>query len=154
KRFDKRFELVDEAALLPPHHGEIYEKKQQTSPRGGVEEEQLHQLVELVGSISLSISNDRWAWLLGSYGEFSVHSARTYIDEIILPTVGDSTRWVKVVSIKINILAWKVYLDKLPTRLNLSLRGIDIPSIICLNCGLAGESCSHLFFSCNLARVL
>ncbi|GKG43984.1 hypothetical protein Tco_0483077, partial [Tanacetum coccineum] len=25
-------------------------------------------------------------------------------------------------------------LDKLPTRLNLSLRGIDIPSIICPNC--------------------
>ncbi|GJU71427.1 RNA-directed DNA polymerase, eukaryota, partial [Tanacetum coccineum] len=36
------------------------------NPRGGVEEEQLHHLVELVGSISLSSSNDRWAWLLGS----------------------------------------------------------------------------------------
>ncbi|GKB80662.1 hypothetical protein Tco_0947557, partial [Tanacetum coccineum] len=36
------------------------------NPRGGVEEEQLHHLVELVGSISLSPSNDRWAWLLGS----------------------------------------------------------------------------------------
>ncbi|GKA05709.1 RNA-directed DNA polymerase, eukaryota [Tanacetum coccineum] len=87
------------------------------NPRGGVEEEQLHHLVELVGSISLSPSNDRWAWLLGSS-------------------------------------AWKVCLDKLPTRLNLSLRGIDIPSIICPNCGLAGESCSHLFYSCNLARTL
>ncbi|GJX04173.1 retrovirus-related pol polyprotein from transposon TNT 1-94 [Tanacetum coccineum] len=54
----------------------------------------------------------------------------------------------------VNILAWKVCLDKLPTRLNLSLRGIDIPSIICPNCGLAGESCSHLFYSCNLARTL
>ncbi|GJT54343.1 RNA-directed DNA polymerase, eukaryota [Tanacetum coccineum] len=43
---------------------------------------------------------------------------------------------------------------ELLTRLNLSLRGIDIPSIICPNCGLAGESCSHLFYSCNLARTL
>ncbi|GKC82186.1 RNA-directed DNA polymerase, eukaryota [Tanacetum coccineum] len=124
------------------------------NPRGGVEEEQLHHLVELVGSISLSPSNDRWAWLLGSSGEFSVHSARTFIDDILLPFVGDVTRWVKVVPIKVNILAWKVCLDKLPTRLNLSLRGIDIPSIICPNCGLAGESCSHLFYSCNLARTL
>ncbi|GKB49946.1 RNA-directed DNA polymerase, eukaryota [Tanacetum coccineum] len=124
------------------------------NPRGGVEEEQLHHLVELVGSISLSPSNDRWAWLLGSSGEFSVHSARTFIDDILLPFVGDFTRWVKVVPIKVNILAWKVCLDKLPTRLNLSLRGIDIPSIICPNCGLAGESCSHLFYSCNLARTL
>ncbi|GKC47745.1 RNA-directed DNA polymerase, eukaryota, partial [Tanacetum coccineum] len=124
------------------------------NPRGGVEEEQLHHLVELVGSISLSPSNDRWAWLLGSSGEFSVHSARTFIDDIFLPFVGDVTKWVKVVPIKVNILAWKVCLDKLPTRLNLSLRGIDIPSIICPNCDLAGESCSHLFYSCNLARTL
>ncbi|GKB47881.1 RNA-directed DNA polymerase, eukaryota [Tanacetum coccineum] len=106
-----------------------------------------------IRSISLSPSNDRWAWLLGSSGEFSVHSARTFIDDILLPFVGDVTRWVKVVPIKVNILAWKVCLDKLPTRLNLSLCGIDIPSIICPNCGLAGESCSHLFYSCNLART-
>ncbi|GKA78947.1 putative ribonuclease H-like domain-containing protein, partial [Tanacetum coccineum] len=60
----------------------------------------------------------------------------------------------EVVPIKINIFAWKVCLDKLPTRLNLSLRGIDIPSIVCPNCSLAGESCSHLFFSCSMARLL
>ncbi|GJR60376.1 uncharacterized mitochondrial protein-like protein [Tanacetum coccineum] len=84
----------------------------------------------------------------------SVSSARTYIDDLLLPTVGSPTRWVKVVLIKINIFAWKVCLDKLPTRLNLSLCGIDIPSIVCPNCSLAGESCSHLFFSCSMARLL
>ncbi|GJZ65979.1 RNA-directed DNA polymerase, eukaryota, partial [Tanacetum coccineum] len=79
---------------------------------------------------------------------------RTYIDDLLLPTVGSPTRWVKVVQIKINIFAWKVCLDKLPTRLNLSLRGIDIRSIVCPNCSLADESCSHLFFSCSMARLL
>ncbi|GKD43240.1 RNA-directed DNA polymerase, eukaryota [Tanacetum coccineum] len=47
-----------------------------------------------------------------------------------------------------------VCLDKLPTRLNLSLRGIDIPSIICPICNATGESCSHILFSCNVARIL
>ncbi|GKA10212.1 RNA-directed DNA polymerase, eukaryota [Tanacetum coccineum] len=111
-------------------------------------------IVVLVGSISLSpfhMIDEHASWLSG---EFSVHSARTFIDDILLPFVGDVTRWVKVVPIKVNILAWKVCLDKLPTRLNLSLRGIDIPSIICPNCGLAGESCSHLFYSCNLCSTL
>ncbi|GJV93966.1 kinase RLK-Pelle-LRR-XI-1 family protein [Tanacetum coccineum] len=51
------------------------------NPRGGVEEEHLHHLVELVGSISLSPSNDRWAWLLGS-------SARTLWSKI--------ARWWKI----------------------------------------------------------
>ncbi|GJV66300.1 RNA-directed DNA polymerase, eukaryota [Tanacetum coccineum] len=86
--------------------------------------------------------------------KYLVSSTRTYIDDLLLPTVGSPTRWAKVVPIKINIFAWKVCLDKLPTRLNLSLRGIDIPSIVCPNCSLAGESCSHLFFSCSMARLL
>ncbi|GKA37513.1 putative reverse transcriptase domain-containing protein [Tanacetum coccineum] len=124
------------------------------TPRGGVEEDQFFQLVELVDSVILSNSNDSWVWLLDPFGEYSVSSARTYIDDLLLPTVGSPTRWAKVVPKKINIFAWKVCLDKLPTRLNLSLRGIDIPSIVCPNCSLAGESCSHLFFSCSMARLL
>ncbi|GKC41133.1 RNA-directed DNA polymerase, eukaryota, reverse transcriptase zinc-binding domain protein [Tanacetum coccineum] len=124
------------------------------APRGGVEEDQFVQFGELVGSISLSDAKDRWIWLLDSTGEFSVHSARIYIDSIMLPDVGPPTRWVKVVPNKINVFAWKVSLDKLPSRLNLSLRGIDIPSITCPICCLNGESCSHLFFACSFTRLI
>ncbi|GJU58913.1 RNA-directed DNA polymerase, eukaryota [Tanacetum coccineum] len=123
-------------------------------PRGGIEEDQLLSLVDNVVPVILSNSNDRWVWSLDSSGEFSVKTARSYIDEFFLPTVGAPTRWVKVVPIKINIFAWKVSLDKLPSRLNLSLRGIDISSIICPICSSAGESCSHVLFSCNLARLI
>ncbi|GJX65067.1 putative reverse transcriptase domain-containing protein [Tanacetum coccineum] len=123
-------------------------------PRGGIEEEQLLNLVDIVAPMILSNSNDRWVWSLDSSSEFSVKTAHSYIDEFFLPTVGAPIRWVKVVPIKINIFAWKVSLEKLPSRLNLSLRGIDIPSIICPICSSAGESCSHLLFSCNLARLI
>ncbi|GJZ35244.1 RNA-directed DNA polymerase, eukaryota [Tanacetum coccineum] len=34
------------------------------------------------------------------------------------------TRWVNVVPIKVNIFAWKLALDRLPTRANLALRGV------------------------------
>ncbi|GKC90419.1 RNA-directed DNA polymerase, eukaryota, partial [Tanacetum coccineum] len=44
--------------------------------------------------------------------------------------------------------------DILPTRFNLSLRGVDINSILCPVCHMAEESSSHLFFSCNVARLL
>ncbi|GJW98630.1 RNA-directed DNA polymerase, eukaryota [Tanacetum coccineum] len=123
-------------------------------PRGGIEEEQPLNLVDNVAPVILSNSNDRWVWSLDSSSEFLVKTARSFIDEFFLPTVGAPTRWVKVVPIKINIFAWKVSLDKLPSRFNLSLRGIDIPSIICPICSSAGESCSHLLFSCNLARLI
>ncbi|GKD84383.1 RNA-directed DNA polymerase, eukaryota [Tanacetum coccineum] len=59
---------------------------------------------------------------------------------------------VKVIRIKVNVFAWRLRLDSLPTRLNLSLRDLEIPSIVCHLCNVAVESTSHLLFSCSLAR--
>nr|GEW81847.1 RNA-directed DNA polymerase, eukaryota [Tanacetum cinerariifolium] len=47
-----------------------------------------------------------------------------------------------------------VCLDKLPPQLNLSIRGLDISSIICPLCNNSEESSSHLFFACPMARQL
>nr|GEY04183.1 RNA-directed DNA polymerase, eukaryota [Tanacetum cinerariifolium] len=41
-------------------------------------------------------------------------------------SVSTMTRWVKCVPIKVNIFAWKVKMNAIPTRFNISLRGIDI----------------------------
>ncbi|GJS09365.1 zinc knuckle CX2CX4HX4C containing protein [Tanacetum coccineum] len=59
-----------------------------------------------------------------------------------------------VVPIKVNIMAWRVLLDNLPTRFNLSSRGLEIPSLSCPLCNVSVESTSHIFFSYSLARQL
>ncbi|GJQ95487.1 RNA-directed DNA polymerase, eukaryota, reverse transcriptase zinc-binding domain protein [Tanacetum coccineum] len=46
----------------------------------------------------------------------------------------------------------KVKLDSLPTRFNLSRRGLDIQWILCPICGKAAETTSHIFFSCSMVR--
>ncbi|GJY62791.1 RNA-directed DNA polymerase, eukaryota [Tanacetum coccineum] len=122
------------------------------SPRDGVEMEQFSSLNAFLEGTVLSDSNDRWSWSLVGSGEFSVASARKYIDEHRLGGSSHKTRWIKVVPIKINILAWKVRYDFLPTRLNLSRRGIEIQSIICPSCNKEVESSNHIFFACSLVR--
>ncbi|GJT42562.1 ribonuclease H-like domain-containing protein [Tanacetum coccineum] len=100
----------------------------------------------------VGVASDRWYWSLDGSGEFTVASVRKVIDDIRLPVVATQTRWIKAVPIKVNVHAWKVSLDCLPTRLNLSRRGIDIPSILCPICDRVTESSRHLFFECHIAK--
>ncbi|GKB03278.1 RNA-directed DNA polymerase, eukaryota [Tanacetum coccineum] len=109
-------------------------------------------LCSKVADLVLPNISDRWCWSLEGSQEFSVKSSRILIDNTILPKAEVPTRWLRVVPIKVNVHAWRVCLDKLPTRANLSLRGMDIPSIACPLCNSAVESTSHIFFACPLAR--
>ncbi|GJY30911.1 RNA-directed DNA polymerase, eukaryota, reverse transcriptase zinc-binding domain protein [Tanacetum coccineum] len=95
---------------------------------------------------------DRWVWSLEGSRDFSVSSVRGFIDDHMLPEVSSKFRWRNVVPIKINVHAWKVRLDYLPTRLNLSRMGLDIQSILCPNCGKFLEPSSHIFFACPMVR--
>nr|GFA25381.1 hypothetical protein [Tanacetum cinerariifolium] len=70
---------------------------------------------------------------------FCVKDIRLLLDDLYLPSLGVETRWVKHVPIKVNVFAWRARLDRLPTRLNLSKRGILTKSIACPICDSAHE---------------
>ncbi|GJX54885.1 RNA-directed DNA polymerase, eukaryota, reverse transcriptase zinc-binding domain protein [Tanacetum coccineum] len=123
-------------------------------PRGGAEKSQLDALTDKIKDFSLVNMMDRWVWSLEGSGDFSVASVRKLVDNNTLPEVSIKSRWVKEVPIKVNILAWKIRLDGLPTRLNLSRRGLDIDSIMCPICENAVESTSHIFYTCYLTREI
>ncbi|GJV74546.1 RNA-directed DNA polymerase, eukaryota [Tanacetum coccineum] len=119
--------------------------------RGGIEAQQLAHLQNLVGTSILSNSDDRWVCNLNGDGSFQVKNIRCLLDEYFLPNDPVATRWVKFIPIKINVFAWRVYLDRLPTRLNLNRRNIQVLDQSCPVCKDAAEEVSHLFFSCPLA---
>nr|GEX18061.1 RNA-directed DNA polymerase, eukaryota, reverse transcriptase zinc-binding domain protein [Tanacetum cinerariifolium] len=121
-------------------------------PRGGSELDQLARLGDVLKEVILSSNKDRWVSDLESTGEFSVSSIRNLIDKKILPDVELKTRWNKFITIKINIHTWKIMTNSLPTRFNISCRGICIDSILCATCDRGVETASHLFFSCSVAR--
>ncbi|GKD62306.1 RNA-directed DNA polymerase, eukaryota, reverse transcriptase zinc-binding domain protein, partial [Tanacetum coccineum] len=87
-------------------------------------------------------------------GDFTVASVRKMINDFMIPEVSYKTRWIKAVPIKVNVHAWKVKFDGLPTRLNISRGGIDIESILCLMCSKAVESTSHIFFTCQTSSEI
>nr|GFB82325.1 RNA-directed DNA polymerase, eukaryota [Tanacetum cinerariifolium] len=92
--------------------------------------------------------------LRGGDGEFSVASVRNLIDDRTLVEVGAKTRWIKYVSIKVNILAWRIKLNNLSSRLNYSRRGLDLDTIFCLSYNSAVESSNHIFFGCPMVKDL
>ncbi|GKB27724.1 hypothetical protein Tco_0867125 [Tanacetum coccineum] len=107
-------------------------KLKNRSPRGGAEQEQFDEVVDLVKVIMLAPVLDRWTWALESSGDFSVDLVRKLIDVKLLPGVDYKTRLIKFVPIKVNVHAWKVMSDSLPTRFNISRRGICIDNIRCV----------------------
>ncbi|GJZ28673.1 hypothetical protein Tco_0573320 [Tanacetum coccineum] len=95
------------------------------SPRGGVEQEQYQNLIMLMHDVRLLPMEDRWRWKLNGSGDFSVASVRRLIDDMLLPK-DIKTRWVRYVPIKVNVIAWKVKSDSLPTRFSISRRVGDL----------------------------
>ncbi|GJZ25848.1 RNA-directed DNA polymerase, eukaryota [Tanacetum coccineum] len=114
--------------------------------RGGVESQQLIQIHELISTSFLSNTEDRWLWSLNGSGLFRVSDIRILLDDSFLPKEVVATRWVKFLPIKINIFAWKVSLDRLPTRLNLAHRGVQLA----LSCfGYFSSYLSLVGFGCS-----
>ena len=109
-------------------------------------------LWEILDTVIISDQRDRWFWSLDGSGEFSLASARNYIDSKILIVDHSSTKWNSFVPIKVNTFTWRLGLNKISTRDNLDKRGIDIHSLLCPVCDLEIESVGHLFFSCQMAR--
>ncbi|GJV48218.1 RNA-directed DNA polymerase, eukaryota [Tanacetum coccineum] len=68
---------------------------------------------------------------------------RRLLDDMLLPKSDVPSRWVKQIPIKVNVLAWKISMDRLPTRVNLHRRGeLRFPLFLVLFCLWAHPSIS------------
>nr|GEU81583.1 RNA-directed DNA polymerase, eukaryota, reverse transcriptase zinc-binding domain protein [Tanacetum cinerariifolium] len=118
---------------------------------GGRLQADLHKLLVDIGSLNIEINSDCLVSSLSTDGFFSVSLTRKHIDNYMLSSSLPSTRWCKIIHRKVNIFMWRMFLDRLPHRLKLSSRGLDLDSILCPVCNEVVESNSHLFFSCVAA---
>ncbi|GJT17104.1 RNA-directed DNA polymerase, eukaryota, reverse transcriptase zinc-binding domain protein [Tanacetum coccineum] len=93
----------------------------------------LHTLQNILSTITLNDSEDVWTWSVGG-STFTVKSARYRIDQGFLPDHGHVTRWNNLIPKKINIFIWRALRDRLPSRWNLSRKGIEMNSLNCPIC--------------------
>ncbi|GJT42569.1 RNA-directed DNA polymerase, eukaryota, partial [Tanacetum coccineum] len=124
------------------------------SVRGGIESQKFNHLSSLLDSVSLSNSEDRWVCDLSGDGAFRVKDVKNILDEFFLSKSNVPTRWVKFIPNKVNIFAWKLFLNRLPTRSNLAKRKVSIDTDVCPVCDSTQEEVAHIFFCCSLARDL
>ncbi|GJR56314.1 RNA-directed DNA polymerase, eukaryota [Tanacetum coccineum] len=122
--------------------------------RDGAQRQQWDDLSSILHSVVLSSSKDRWTCDLSGDGEFKVKVIRNFIDDLFLPSSDVKTRWVKFIPIKVNVFSWRARRDRLPTRVNLSRRGVLLDFHLCPLCNAAMEDVQHVFFRRDVARVV
>ncbi|GJZ55103.1 RNA-directed DNA polymerase, eukaryota, reverse transcriptase zinc-binding domain protein [Tanacetum coccineum] len=98
-------------------------------------------------------NRDRWKWSLSEDGVFTVKELSRLIEEKILVSNngGRETIWNKLVSKKVNIFVWRALRGRLPVRVELDRRGVDLDSVLCPSCNNIMETCSHSLITCDLA---
>ncbi|GJR49954.1 zinc finger, CCHC-type containing protein [Tanacetum coccineum] len=89
-------------------------------PRGGIEMAQLSELQAKIEHVTLSDHGDSWLWTLDSSG-FSMASVQYLVNSKTLDTAPNATRWIRHIPIKVNIFIWRLMLNKLPSRVSVSM---------------------------------
>lgn len=118
-------------------------------------------LLEDLEGVSLSQEEDRWSWNLEECGIFSMKSAYKKLDGLMSSEVlwGEEEKgvfkslWKSPAPSKMIAFSWKILLNHIPTKDNLSLRNILSPEVSrsCLLCDEREESAIHLFLHCKVA---
>nr|GEV86585.1 RNA-directed DNA polymerase, eukaryota [Tanacetum cinerariifolium] len=111
-----------------------------------------------IGQVNIEVSKDTCDWSLGPKGTFTVKDARNLIDQKSLPSLPSAT-WEKSIPRKVNIFIWRLSLDRLPHRLNLSLRGMVFrlslvpPAMLTLNPPIIFSSNAPLLLICGSSYI-
>ncbi|GJZ88887.1 reverse transcriptase domain, reverse transcriptase zinc-binding domain protein, partial [Tanacetum coccineum] len=123
-------------------NGWVWEWDWAREPTGRVYGE-VEELISILQNVSISIDcRDVWRWNARDDGKFMVKTLTKMMEEKILneENTEDETRLNRLVPKKVNIFVWRAIKGKLPVRVELDKRGIDLDTILCPCCGDIVES--------------
>ncbi|KAF1861538.1 hypothetical protein Lal_00025893 [Lupinus albus] len=123
------------------------------------EEEDLDELIRHINdSLPKQHTDDSWIWIHNKSGQYNVRNAYQTLHKV--EACGALAFFKKLwdcnIPTKMKCLVWKIALDDVPSKVNLTHRGglSAQDNITCSLCGELEESPSHLFFSYSLSHAV
>nr|GEZ92180.1 RNA-directed DNA polymerase, eukaryota, reverse transcriptase zinc-binding domain protein [Tanacetum cinerariifolium] len=109
----------------------------------------------ITGLVLDSAIEDKWTWTLEDSGKFSVRSlCKAIHSNLFVSEANSPSFWNSWVPRKVNICTGRVSLNRLPTKMNLLQRGVQLSSTLCTLCGLVDEDMEHCLLSCPRVKSL
>ncbi|XP_071699505.1 uncharacterized protein [Rutidosis leptorrhynchoides] len=108
----------------------------------------------MVSGISLSDKADSWHWNLDGDNPFSVKKLSGMCDEKLL-SIGSnlsSTLRNNLVPKNVEVFVWRLMKKRLPVRIELDKRGVDLHSVRCPICDDDIETTDHTLLFCSFAQ--
>ncbi|XP_071700289.1 uncharacterized protein [Rutidosis leptorrhynchoides] len=125
-------------------------------PTGRTEDE-LRQLLNCLASFAFANNpRDSWSWTMHPSGQFSSKMLTCLLNDCILQNAAlpfDTMR-NNFVPQKIGIFVWRTKLGRLPVRVELDKRGIDLDSVRCPTCNNDVETVEYMILSCPKVKEL
>ncbi|XP_076931459.1 uncharacterized protein LOC143596613 [Bidens hawaiensis] len=122
------------------------------APGSIAEVEELRQLLVLCHSVVLNPGEDILTWSVDVDEAFSFKSLKNSLAAAGGSALDYSFAWNNWVPRKVNVVAWRAELERLPTFVSLAARNLAVTSNFCPFCGEVEETAEHLFVSCRLAQ--
>ncbi|GJV13468.1 RNA-directed DNA polymerase, eukaryota, reverse transcriptase zinc-binding domain protein [Tanacetum coccineum] len=96
---------------------------------------------------------DEWRWLLGEGGEFTVKELARLVGEKILQVENEAHEmlWNRLIPKKVSIFVCRALKGRLPVRVKLDRRGIDLDLVLFPCCNNIVETYVHSLVTCDLA---
>ncbi|KAJ0805638.1 putative RNA-directed DNA polymerase [Helianthus annuus] len=124
-------------------------------PSTNVEVQERSVCEGMLQNVRLLSRPDQWQWTISADKSFSVGEAKKWLrSEVGIRNLSDGRfiyNWCKWVPNKCNVFMWRAELDRLPTKLALRRRSINVEDMGCSLCGEGVETVDHLFTACSVS---
>ncbi|XP_071686948.1 uncharacterized protein [Rutidosis leptorrhynchoides] len=114
----------------------------------------LTTLTNLLSSfVPCSSGKEEWSWSWSKDGSFSVHKLTDILVQSSpdIATVSIKSLRNKLVPLKVELFIWRTRHKRLPTRVELDKRGMDLGTVRCPVCDNGLESVEHSIILCTFA---